>query len=242
MILKDGSGFALVIASVLLNRDGLSGSLLGQAFVMDWDYIQTTYDEAAGKYEDQILNELDRKPADREMLETFASSTSDPVFEIGCGPGQVGLFVRDLDHSVIGVDLSFGMAKHAGNGLTAALVADMRQVPIKGAAAGGLLAFYSLIHVKRDEMPTVLHEFNRALRMGGHILLAAHEGEGELHTEEFLDLRLPIAATLFGLEALVDTCEKSGFSVLMTRRRSPYEGEHTTMRIYVEAAKAAGHL
>jgi SAM-dependent methyltransferase len=202
-----------------------------------WDYIQSSYNATARSYEDRFLNELEHKPRDRELLADFATSVDDPIAEVGSGPGQVGLFLRQLGHCVIGADLSFRMAQLARNRLDAALVADMRFLPVGDNLVGGLVAFYSLIHVKRDEVPSVLREFDRVLRPGGHLLLAVHEGEGELHTDAFLEQPLPMTATLFSLDELVAAIEARGFSIALAERRSPYEGEHPTTRLYVEGSK-----
>ena len=55
--------------------------------------MRSTYDTVSGKYEDRFLDEFRDKPHDRELLAVFADSATDPVVEIGCGPGQIGAFV-----------------------------------------------------------------------------------------------------------------------------------------------------
>lgn len=64
--------------------------------------------------------------------------------------------------------------------VTAGFVADMRSLPLPDGVAGFLLAFYSLIHIRRSEVGSVPAEFQRVLRAEGHLLLAAHEGDGEI--------------------------------------------------------------
>ena len=44
-------------------------------------------------------------------------------------------------------------------------------------------------------------------------------------------------ASLFTLDELVVMSEASGFSVTLAERRSPYQGEHETARLYLEAVK-----
>ena len=84
------------------------------------------------------------------------------------------------DHRVVGVDLSPAMATLASRRLDAALVADMRSLPLATGACGGLLAFYSLIHLRREELVPTLAELRRLLRPGGRVLFSAHEGEDEI--------------------------------------------------------------
>ena len=189
---------------------------------MSWDSLRSTYDLVAAKYESRFVDELKDKPRDRELLESFARSVGDPIAEIGCGPGHIGAFVghlERLDHRVVGVDLSPAMARLAMRRLDAAVVADMRSLPFAADTFGGLLAFYSLIHLRRAELEPVLRGFFRVLRPGGHVLFSAHEGEDELERGEFLGEQAPVVATLFSLDELVGASRRAGLDVLVAERR-----------------------
>ena len=106
------------------------------------DDVGSSYDAVARKYEARFLDELSAKPRDRELLTTFSGSVCDPVVEIGCGPGQIGAFVRTHGRRVVGLDLSTEMARLASSRLGGALVADMRSLPFATARVGGIVAFY----------------------------------------------------------------------------------------------------
>lgn len=201
-----------------------------------WDYLRSTYDAVAAKYEDRFVDELSDKPRDRELLQAFAQSVGDPVAEIGCGPGQVGAFVVNRGRRVIGVDLSPQMTRLASGRLDAALVADMRSLPFATDALGGLLAFYSVIHMRRPSLEPVLREFQRVLRPGGHVLLSAHEGEGVAELDEFLQEPVRFAATLFGLDELVQASRAAGLEVTTAEKRAPYASE-STVRLFIGATK-----
>jgi ubiquinone/menaquinone biosynthesis C-methylase UbiE len=200
-----------------------------------WDNIRSSYDAVAGEYEARFLDELDAKPGDRGLLSSFAAAAGDPVLEVGSGPGQVGAFVRHLGRRVCGLDLSPEMARLARRRLDAAGTGDMRSLPFGDATFGGLVAFYSLIHIQRSELDPVLLEFRRVLVPGGRVLFSAHEGTGELTIDEFLNEPVPMVATLFGLDELVAAGRRAGLEVLLAERRLPYASEHETVRLYVEA-------
>lgn len=204
---------------------------------MVWDSLRFSYDIVAEKYESRFAHELEDKPRDRELLETFASSVGDPVADIGCGPGQVGAFVRQRDCRVIGVDLSERMAALADDRLDAAVVADMRLLPFADESLGGLLAFYCVIHLGRAELGAALREFGRVLRPGGAILFSVHEGQGEVVLDTFLEEPVPFTATFFELGELVRASEVAGLDVTIAERRMPYRSEGGTVRLYVEAEK-----
>jgi predicted methyltransferase len=48
---------------------------------------------------------------------------------------------------------------------------------VADAAVGGLLAWYSIMHVPDADVPTVLAQFHRVLRPGGVALLGFHVGD-----------------------------------------------------------------
>jgi SAM-dependent methyltransferase len=204
---------------------------------MAWEQLRSSYDVVAREYESRFLDELQAKPRDRELLAAFAASVSDPVVDVGCGPGQIGVFVRQRGRRVYGLDLSTQMARRASGRLDGALVADMRSLPLAPGRLGGLVAFYSLIHVRRLELGVVLREFHRVLRPGGRVLFSAHEGQGHVEHDQFLDERVPVVATFFELDELVDASRAAGLAVTLAERRMPYPSESGTVRLYVEATR-----
>jgi ubiquinone/menaquinone biosynthesis C-methylase UbiE len=202
-----------------------------------WESIRSSYDAVARPYERQFLHELDEKPMDRELLAWLASVAKDPVLDIGCGPGQIGAAVAASSRVVIGVDFSREMARLAATRLDAAVAADMRALPLGAAVAGGVVAFYSLIHLRRRELGAALQEFHRVLRPGGWMLISAHEGTGEIERDEFVGEPVPMAATFFRLEELATATTEAGFEIIRAERRLPYPSEAQFPRLYVAARR-----
>ncbi len=194
------------------------------------------YDLAAGWYEQRFADELARKPTDRALLSDFAAAVGDPVVDLGCGPGQIGAFVRAAGRRVIGLDLSPEMARLAAGRLDGAVVADLRRLPCKDASVGGVVAFYSVIHVGREQLRATLTDLRRVLRPGGQLLLSAHEGSGTLRVEDWQDTGQPFTATLYSLDELTSAAETAGLAVRSATRRPPYPDEGATTRLYLLAA------
>src|SRR2546430_6659902 len=65
-------------------------------------------------------------------------------------------------------------------------VGSMTTLDLSDGCLTGVLAWFSLIHVPDDEVPTVLAEFHRVLRPGGIVLLGFHAGDdSRLKTEGY---------------------------------------------------------
>lgn len=206
---------------------------------MSWDGLRFSYDQVAERYEEAFRDELAGKQYDRDLLDRLGATVEDPVLEVGCGPGLVGAYLRGRGRRVVGTDLSLGMARRAARRLESAAVADLRALPFGDTSIGAILAFYCIIHVPRPQLEGALGEFRRVLRAGGRLLVSAHEGEGELSVDEFLGEAVPFIATLFTLDELVGATRSAGMEVTLAQRRLPYDGEHPTVRLYVEAKRPA---
>lgn len=65
-------------------------------------------------------------------------------------------------------------------------VGSMTDLDLPDGSVAGLLAFWSLIHVPDEAVPTVFGHFRRVLRPGGPLLLGFHVGdESRLKTEGY---------------------------------------------------------
>lgn len=195
------------------------------------------YDLVAETYEDRFVDELGSKPRDRELLDGLAAASRGLVVDLGCGPGQIGSYVRDRGPEVVGVDVSHGMAVRAARRLTGAVVADMRSLPFPDRAVSGVVAFYSVIHVPRRDLAVAFAEMLRVLEPGGRLLVSAHEGDGDVEVHDFLGHEVDLAASFFSLAELEDAATTAGFEVVTRERRPPYECEGSTVRLHLGAVR-----
>ena len=207
---------------------------------MEPEALRSSYDAVADVYAQKFFDELSRKPFDRDLLARFAQRCPPGlVLDIGCGPGHVGRFLSDLGLDVTGVDLSPEMVRAARKlnpGMTFE-VGDMRRLAHDDTSVAGLTAFYSLIHIRRPDVPAVLREFGRVLMRGGKILLAVHGGTGSIEADELLGRRARFAATLFERTELAGLLQDAGFEVDEVHQRERYDFETHTPRVYVAATK-----
>lgn len=149
--------------------------------------IEWSYDQVASQYTETFFEELTRKPFDRHLLDAFAARVhaQGMVCDLGCGSGHVARYLKDRGVEVCGVDLSAAMVQSATHRNPDMLFhkGDMRALAFPPASFAGIVAFYSLIHLQRPEVPQVLQELSRVLHIRAPLLLAFHGGTGEVHTE-----------------------------------------------------------
>ena len=217
-----------------------------------------SYDRVAPAYREQFARELEHKPFDRTFLDNVAAviDRSEWLMDLGSGPGQIGAYLATRGARILSVDASLAMLREAalvvpgGNRVQA----DMRVLPLAPSSIGGIVAFYSLIHIPPDELAATLMELGRVLRIGGHVALTTHvtsppnrgaplrqEGSLVLHVEEMLSTPVALDFFFYGLAELVPCLEDTGFSLVESSEREPYAPaiEAQSRRAYVLAQKRA---
>lgn len=203
---------------------------------------QMSYDRVAKQYTERFINELDYKPFDRHLLALFAEIVKGrgQVCDIGCGPGQIARFLHEQGVEAMGVDVSPNMVEQARQ-LHPKLCfeqADMRGLPFSDDELTGITAFYSVIHIPRPNVTSVLQEFRRVLQPDGWLLLAFHIGDEVLHLDEFFEKSVSLDFTFFQLAEMRGYLEAAGFALKLTTERVPYAQEHASQRGYMLAQPA----
>jgi SAM-dependent methyltransferase len=163
--------------------------------VTDPDFVRATrssYDAVAAGYAERFRDELVPRPLDRAMLAAFAefvqAAGGGPVVDVGCGAGPVTALLAGLGLQVSGIDLSPQMiatARRDHPGLRFE-VGSMLALDLPDGTLGGVLAWYSTIHVPDDRLPGVFAEFRRVLAPGGYVLLGFQVGDEPVHMTEAL--------------------------------------------------------
>ncbi|MFJ6674972.1 class I SAM-dependent methyltransferase [Actinosynnema sp. NPDC091369] len=152
---------------------------------------RTSYDTVAESYTDFTRESLAKLPLMRGALAMFAEAAREvggPVADVGCGPGHITAHLRGLGLDAFGIDLSPRMVEIARRDHPGARfeVGSMTDLPLADGSVGGVLAFYSVIHVPDAEVPAVFAHFHRVLRPGGVVLLGFHVGDRDhLKTEGY---------------------------------------------------------
>jgi SAM-dependent methyltransferase len=203
---------------------------------------QSSYDQVADEYVRRIFEELEHKPLDRELLDRFAASVRDvgPACDMGCGPGHVARYLHERGVQICGIDFSAAMVERARrlNPGVEFRQSDMMALDAPDAAWAGIAAFYSIIHIRRDDMPQALGELHRVLRPGGLLLLAFHIGDDTIHLDDWWGQRVCIDFFFFRSDDVADELRAAGFEIEEIIEREPYpDVEHQSRRCYIFARR-----
>ncbi|AFU06259.1 putative methyltransferase [Nocardia brasiliensis ATCC 700358] len=182
---------------------------------------RASYDEMAELYTEFAKNHLAGKPFDRAILGVFAELVRGPVADIGCGPGRLTTHLAGLGVDVRGIDLSPEMIRIARRQYPQLSfeVGSMERLALADNSLGGILAWYSLIHLPPERVPGVLNEFYRVLEPEGHALLAFQAFDG---TEAVTAFDHKVArAYRWSPERMAELLREAGFEVRARLIRQP---------------------
>ncbi len=173
-----------------------------------------SYDTVATSYADYTRNLLDGLPHLRAALRLFAEEVQGPVADVGCGPGTITARLHELGVDAFGIDLSPEMislarANHPGLRFE---VGSMTE-PLD-ASVGGILSWWSLIHVPDELVPTVLGHFRDALQPNGLLQLGFHVGDRtNLKTQGYGGHPMRVNVHLRRPERVAEWLRAAGFTV-----------------------------
>jgi ubiquinone/menaquinone biosynthesis C-methylase UbiE len=211
--------------------------------------IQKSYDRVADEYARHIFGELEHKPLDRELLTRFAAAVKGKgaVCDMGCGPGHIARYLRDVggagsDHlDVFGLDLSAGMLEQARrlNPDITFRLGNMLALDLPDASLAGIAAFYAVVNLPRESLPQIFREMARVLHPGGLLLLGFHIGDETLHRDDWWERPINMDFHFLNPQSVKRDLEAAGLAVEEIVEREPYAPgvEHQCRRAYIFARK-----
>lgn len=226
-------------------QPGLAAAGLLCTVMSDAAFLAATrvsYDAMADEYADWLRDDLAGRPLDRALLAAFAERVRATgnlgVVDVGCGPGRVTVLLHRLGLDVCGVDLSPAMVRLARRTHPQLRfhVGSMFALDLPDGGVGGLLAYYSIIHVPWARRGEVLAEFHRVLAPGGQVMLAFQVGDDRLHLDEAFGKAVDLDFHRQQPHDVARLLRDAGFALWSVTVKEP-EGVEKTPQAIVMAAK-----
>jgi SAM-dependent methyltransferase len=209
------------------------------------DAVRRAYDTVATDYAAAFGDDLLHIEVDRSVLDDALALADDDgwVLEAGSGPAPAARYLGGRAANMLALDLSHEMLVVAGSrnpGLRRTQ-GDLRRLPLRDGCCSLVIAYYTLQHVHRSELPGVLGEIRRVLRPGGVLVVGTHLGDGDVYADEFLGHRIStMAGALHDRDELLSLLAHAGFRVDVERQRDALPHEYDSRRIYLIARLPRG--
>jgi SAM-dependent methyltransferase len=184
-----------------------------------------SYDTVATSYAELVKPDFGRSPLGLAMLGEFVElvRASGPVGDIGCGPGHLTAHLNEVGVSAFGIDLSPGMVEIARkkNPGFRFEVGSMTALEPADGELGGVVSWYSIVHMALEQLPEVFAEFFRVLAPGGHLLLAFKAGDRKTPLNHAYGHDVSLTVYWQSPERVAPLLEQAGFLVQARLVRAP---------------------
>lgn len=201
--------------------------------------VREGYGQIAGHYLERMQ---DVRAEERARYTSFLLDNVPPgsaVLEIGCGSGV--LTTKDLAEKfhLTGVDISAEQIALAKQNVPQAefIMADITRVDFNPESFDAVAAFYSLIHIPRDEQVPLIKKIYGWLRLGGYFVAAmgTHPARQE-YDEDFLGARMYWSS--FDSRTNVDLVKQAGFTIQSALEETAPEFGQPVTFLWIIARKA----
>ena len=205
--------------------------------------VRASYGIVAASYADALTAELAGLPFERWLLDRVAAHAgTDPVVEVGCGPGHVTAYLAEAGVDATGIDLTPEMVEEARRRYPDGVyeVGDLRTLmrPVNGSGWAAVLGWYSLIHLAASELPGAVEALVRPLRSDGLLVLAVHAGSEVRHHAAWFEHDVDLDFVFHEPADVVAVAEHAGLVDVEWYRRGPVTSRgELTERLYVVARK-----
>jgi len=203
---------------------------------------KAAYDKTAYKYHVNFKDEVSQKEYDRLLLDKFADLMEpySSICDAGCGPSsQAGRYLSGKGHKVTGIDISgkcIEIAREYNPGIEFK-EADIMNTGFKNGTFDGIVSYYSIIYTPKEHISKIFSELHRILKPGGMLLVVVKKGTTEGITDDEWYEGNKVYFTYFLESEMKDYFTDSGFTVVYSDTRKPYDFEIDVERIYTTGIK-----
>lgn len=141
------------------------------------------------------------------------------VLDVGSGTGRpTAQALAEAGHDVLGVDVSPVMVDLASRQVPDAAFqcADIRELPLADGSFDAVCVYFSLLQMSREEQSALVRRLARAVRSGGHLVLATVPLD--MLDVEAVFMGQPVRVTSYGAEEFAAMAGGAGLTVLRQDR------------------------
>jgi SAM-dependent methyltransferase len=162
---------------------------------------------------------------DLAFIGRHLAGRSGTVLDLGCGPGHITGYLRSLGVDATGIDLvpefiAHARAAHPGGRYR---LGSMDSLDAADRSVAGIVAWYSLIHRRPQDIDAVLAEFRRVMAPGAALVLGLFDG-GDGGEVEAFDHKV-VTAYRWPVDEFSERLARAGFTEV-ERLQRPAEGTH----------------
>ncbi len=200
--------------------------------------VTEIYDKIAEEY----AKSFKESPEETEIIKQFIKllPKNAKVLDVGCGNSDYYELLKKNKVDYTGIDLSEEMIKIAkqtypkGN----LILMDMKKINFQQNSFDAIFCFYSLIHIAKEEVDSILKKFSEILKENGKLLLALQEGEGEVFEDEPFLPGYKMFINLFSEKEIKNKLQKHKFKIIkLSRKPSLSDKEFKYDKLYILASK-----
>ncbi len=200
------------------------------------EIVRKGYNKVAERLQDVFDLEVERL----NPLADFSSRIPQMghILDAGCGNGLYSRYLSE-EFKVIGVDISEKQIELAKQNAPKAnfICEDMTKINYPDEYFDGILSFYAIIHVPRDEHYDLLSNFYRMLKFNGAVLLIFQSNnDPESYEENFFDRGVRMYWSGFDKNANLSMLKDIGFKIIWSKsvKESPKWGESSHLYVFAE--------
>lgn len=178
------------------------------------DEISKAYGSASKDVEDLLGRVISPDDPDRAIIEPWAQTVAGPILDVGSGTGRWTGHLTSLGYDISGLEpaerlIDMARQTHPAVQFCHGSIHDLSQTQRHWQ---GILAWYSIIHLRPDKLPAALETLRGALQDGGTMLLSFFSGT---HLTPF---NHPVApAYLWPMDEMTSALADAGFDVIVQR-------------------------
>jgi SAM-dependent methyltransferase len=200
--------------------------------------VEQGYDRIAERYAKWAAHVWSDERARYTDLIVISLPEGADVLELGCAGGGPTTQALAARFKLIGVDLSARNIELARQNVPNAMLlhADMTELEIEPASFDAVVAFFSIIHVPREEQPGLLAQIARWLRPGGLFVATMGARATEDGYEEDW-LGAPMYWSHFDAETNLGLVEEAGLTIASSTLETADEDGAPVTFLWVVARK-----